>query len=162
MMHEPYSDILFSAGCDAGVVKHCCVVADTARKYGGASVDTELVEAGAMMHDIGRSVTHSIHHAQVGAALCRERGESEALTRIVEVHTGAGLTADECTLLGLMPIDCMPETLEEMIVAHADNLVKGSKVITIEERMMRIADLSTRTKRRIWRLAMDVELLETQ
>ena len=53
----------------------------------------------------------------------------------------------------------MPQTLEEKIVAHADNLVKGSKVISIEERMMRIPDLSTRSKKRIWRLAMEVELL---
>lgn len=158
-MPESYSDILFSAGCDAGVIKHCSVVAATASKYHGESVDDELVYAGSMMHDIGRSVTHSIQHAQIGAEICRKYGKEEALSRIVEVHTGAGVTADECTLLDLMPIECVPTTLEEMIVAHADNLVKGSKVITIEERMMRIADLPNRSKRRVWRLAMDVELL---
>lgn len=154
-----YAGILFSAGCDAGVVSHCKVVAETAARFSGDSVDAGLVQAGAMMHDVGRSVTHAISHAQEGARICREWGEDDALTEIVLRHTGAGLDADECTLLGLVPMDCVPRTLEEMIVAHADNLVKGSKVIPIEGRMMAIADLSRRSKRRIWRLAMDVELL---
>ncbi|MDV0442247.1 HDIG domain-containing metalloprotein [Methanorbis furvi] len=158
-MRESYENILFSAGCDAGVVKHCRVVAETAMQFSGDSVDDSLVCAGSMLHDIGRSKTHDISHAQEGAEICRRLGESDALRKIVLKHTGAGLTADECTILGLEPIDCMPQTLEEKIVAHADNLVKSSKVITIEERMMRIADLSTRSKRRIWRLAMEVELL---
>ena len=153
------SQILFSAGCDAGVVRHCEVVALVASRYSGDSVDDDLVRAGSMMHDIGRSVTHDISHAQTGARICSEHGEPEELTQIVLRHTGAGLDADECTLLGLQPIDCVPQTLEEKIVAHADNLVKGSKVISIEERMMRIPDLSTRSKKRIWRLAMEVELL---
>lgn len=159
MPENQYSSILFSAGCDSGVVRHCEVVASVAARFSGDSVDNALVCAGSMMHDIGRSVTHDISHAQEGARICRARGEREALTQIVLRHTGAGLDADECTLLGLLPRDCVPQTLEEKIVAHADNLVKGSKVISIEERMMRIADLSARTKKKIWRLAMEVELL---
>lgn len=159
MPENRYSQTLFSAGCDAGVVRHCEVVADVAARFSGDSVDTDLVCAGSMMHDIGRSVTHDISHAQEGAKICRERQEPDSLTDIVLRHTGAGLDADECTLLGLCPMDCVPRTLEEKIVAHADNLVKGSKVISIEERMMRIADLSQRSKKKIWRLAMEVELL---
>ncbi|MCZ9311937.1 MAG: HDIG domain-containing protein [Methanocorpusculum sp.] len=159
MPENPYSQILFSAGCDSGVVRHCEVVASVASRFSGDSVDSELVRAGSMMHDIGRSVTHDISHAQEGARICCERGEREVLTEIVRRHTGAGLDADECTLLGLSPMDCVPQTLEEKIVAHADNLVKGSTVISIEERMMRIADLSGRSKKKIWRLAMEVELL---
>ena len=54
-----------------------------------------------MLHDIGRSRTHDIRHAQCGADLVREMGMGENLARIVECHTGAGLSADECTLLGL-------------------------------------------------------------
>jgi uncharacterized protein len=135
------------------------VVADVAADYCGASVDPELVRRGALLHDIGRSVTHSIAHAQAGAALCREMGLDEELCRIPETHTGAGLSSDECTLLGLSPVSCVPETLEEKIVAHADNLVRGSKVISLEERMMRIAELPGRAKRKIWRLGMEVELL---
>jgi uncharacterized protein len=112
-----------------------------------------------MMHDIGRSITHDISHAQVGARICCERRENRELTEIVLRHVGAGLDVDECTLLGLLPMDCTPQTLEEKIVAHADNLAKGSQIISIEECMMRIADLSGRSKKKVWRLAMEVELL---
>lgn len=160
-MPEEFSSALFSAGCDPGVIRHCRIVADVSSRYTGDSVDADLVAAGSSLHDIGRSVTHSIAHAQAGARICHERGYPAGVAEIVLRHTGAGLDADECTLLGLDPMDCVPRTLEEKIVAHADNLVKGSHVITIEERMIAIADLSTRSKRRIWRLAMEVELLSS-
>ena len=51
------------------------------------------------------------------------------------------------------------KTLEEKIVAHADNLAKGSREITIEERMMLIAGQSKRSKKNVWRLSMEMELL---
>lgn len=159
MKSEEISDILFFAGCKDNVVQHSAVVADVAKNYSGDSVDFGLVNEGALFHDIGRSVTHSISHAKVGADICRKNNFPEELCRIVETHTGAGLSFDECTLLGIPPIDCIPKTLEEKIVAHSDNLVKGSKVISIEERMMKISELTTRSKRRIWRLSMEVELL---
>ncbi|MDR0438675.1 MAG: HDIG domain-containing protein [Methanocalculaceae archaeon] len=159
MPENRYSQILFSVGCDSGVIRHCETVASVASQFSGDSVDDALVFAGSMMHDIGRSITHDISHAQNGARICRERGESEALIEIVLRHVGAGLNADECTLLGLLPMDCVPRTLEEKIVAHADNLTKGSKIISIEECMTRIADLPTRSKKKIWRLAMEIEQL---
>ena len=37
------------------------------------------------------------------------------------------------TLLGLFPRDCMPRTIEEKIVTHADNLIAGSTRVTIDE-----------------------------
>lgn len=154
-----FSNILFSAGCDSGVVKHCMTVAEAAKNYSGDSVDDNLVYAGSMMHDIGRSVTHSIKHAQKGAKICRELGCPCEITEIVRCHTGAGLTEDECVILGLHPLDCVPKTLEEKIVAHADNLVKGSRIVTLDERMMLASDLSKRARRNIWRLGMEVELL---
>lgn len=158
-MPEEFSPALFPAGCDDGVIHHCRVVQSVSSRYGGDSVDADLVAAGSLLHDIGRSVTHSIAHAQEGWRICLERNLPSEVAEMVLRHTGAGLDADECTLLGLDPMDCVPRTLEEKIVAHADNLVKGSHVITIEERMIAIADLPTRSKRRIWRLAMEVELL---
>lgn len=151
--------LLFSSGCDAKVVKHCEVVAELAQNFSGESVDSELIERGAALHDLGRCKTHAIDHARVGAELCRAMSEDESLCRIIERHTGAGLSFDECTLLGLEPVDCIPKTLEEKIVAHADNLVKSSKVISLEERMIAAAELSGRAKRRIWRLGVEVELL---
>lgn len=150
---------LFLAGCDPKVVSHSSKVAEVAARYTGESIDPELVSAGAWLHDIGRSKTHTIEHARKGASICRELGLSDEIAKIVGRHTGAGLTEDESVLLGLPPVFAVPETLEEKIVAHADNLVKGSKEITIYQRMMLIADLPARSKRKIWRLSMEIELL---
>ncbi len=154
-----YHHTLFSAGCDFGVVSHCAKVAEVAARYTGESVDPDLVYTGAMLHDIGRSKTHGIEHAGKGAKICRRLNLSEEIVKIVGRHTGAGLTEDESVLLGLPPVSAVPETLEEKIVAHADNLVKGSREVTIYHRMMQIADLPARSKRKIWRLSMEVELL---
>jgi uncharacterized protein len=112
-----------------------------------------------MLHDIGRSRTHSIHHAQVGADILRSQGYPEALARIVECHTGAGLTPDECTILGLSPRDCMPQTTEEKIVTHADNLIAGHRRVTIEESIASAFHLPAKARKRIYRLSREVELL---
>jgi uncharacterized protein len=153
--------LLLEAGCDEGVVRHCKKVRDVTGKYTHRFlIDTHLVETGALLHDIGRGTTHAIDHAQAGAEICRSLGLGEDITRIVEVHLGAGLTADECSLLGLLPRDCMPRTVEEKIVANADNLVKGRTEITIEERLLRSPHLPRRIKKRMMRLALEMELFK--
>jgi uncharacterized protein len=131
--HEPCEVLLHDAGCSPDVIAHCRAVRDCAYRFAGNNplIDRPLVGAGAMLHDIGRGSTHSIAHAQAGADWCRAIGIPEPLARIVERHTGAGLTPDECTLLGLLPRDCMPGTIEERIVAHADNLINGTRRVTI-------------------------------
>jgi len=78
---------------------------------------------------------------------------------VVECHTGAGLTADENTLLRLFPITCMPQTVEEKIVAHTDNLVRGTRIITFEERLALAVVLPRRIRRRLYHLALWVEVL---
>ena len=112
-----------------------------------------------MLHDIGRSRTHSILHAQSGADLLRERGFPEAVARIVECHTGAGLTSDECTLLGLSPRDCMPVTTEEKIVTHSDNLIAGRKRESIESSIASAFTLPRKARKRMYLLSLEVELL---
>ena len=151
--------LLFTSGCDAGVIAHCRKTAEIADCYRGAGVDAALVHSGAMLHDLGRSKTHSIRHAGVGAELAEELGLSSEIRDIIQNHTGAGLSEDDCVLLNLPPKNCVPKTIEEKIAAHADNLAKGSRKIRIEERMMLIADQSKRSKRNVWKMAMEVELL---
>lgn len=159
MREEDCIRLLRRAGCSEGVIAHCRAVRDLALTYASdPAVDRDLVETGALLHDIGRGVTHDLRHAEAGGALCRSFGLDEAIAAIVERHIGAGLTADECSLLGLVPRDCMPRTLEEKIVAHADNLVKGTRVITLEERLQRSIALPKRQRERIRRLALEVEL----
>jgi len=152
--------LLREQGCNSRVVAHCRAVTSIAMDLSADCpfVDHRLVETGAMLHDIGRGVTHSIGHAQAGANLCRRLGMPEPVARIVECHTGAGITADECTLLGLLPRDCVPVTAEERIVTHADNLAAGSRHTTIYETLDSAVHLPRKIRRRMYRLALDVEI----
>jgi uncharacterized protein len=153
--------LLQKAGCGKKVIAHCRAVRDCACDYAARapSVNFSLVEKGAMLHDIGRGRTHDIRHAQCGADILRERGLGEDLARIVECHTGAGITADECTLLRLSPRDCMPRTTEEKIVTHADNLIAGTRRVIIDESLGSAIHLPRKARKRMYRLACEVELL---
>jgi HD superfamily phosphodiesterase len=52
---------------------------------------------------------------------------------MISTHIAAGLTKDEANALGLPDGNYMPETIEEKIVCHADNLVRGDKLTTLQE-----------------------------
>jgi len=158
---ENYEKMLRDAGCSEKVIAHCRAVTDCACEYAqhNPSIDFSLVQAGAMLHDIGRGSTHTIAHAQQGADLLRAKGFSEKVARIVECHTGAGLTADECSLLGLIPRDCIPATIEEKIVCHADNLCAGSRRMSIEQSISQASHLPRKVRERMYQLATEVELL---
>ncbi|MDT8358680.1 MAG: HDIG domain-containing protein [Methanomicrobiaceae archaeon] len=152
-------ELLRSTGCPEHVIRHSRAVRDCALGFCGVpEVDTDLVREGAMLHDIGRSETHGIGHAQAGAAICRSLSCPEEVVRIVERHIGAGLTADECALLRLAPRDCVPRSLEEKIVANADNLVRGDRVTSIYDLMIHAAPLPRKARARIFRLSMEMEL----
>ncbi|HOT93718.1 MAG TPA: HDIG domain-containing protein [Methanoregulaceae archaeon] len=153
--------VLRSAGCDEGVIRHCRAVTALALALAGDDplFDRSLLEAGGMLHDIGRSLTHGIGHAQAGAVLCRALGVGEAIARIVERHTGAGLSADECVLLGLEPIDCIPVTPEERLVAYSDKRLRGDRIVSMVREMDRSLALSRRARRRMYRLGLEMDLL---
>ncbi|MDD1689066.1 MAG: HDIG domain-containing protein [Methanoregula sp.] len=158
---RPPEDLLRDAGCSRKVIAHCKAVRDCACEYAARCPDADysLVETGAMLHDIGRGIDHSIRHAQAGADLLRSMGFPERVARIVECHTGAGLTAGECVELGLDARDCMPKTIEEKIVTHADNLIAGSTRVTIEESLASAAHLPQKARDRMLRLSQEVEAL---
>ena len=110
-----------------------------------------------MLHDIGRSRTHSIAHAQEGAAILREMGIREDVVRMAERHIGAGLTADECSLLRILPRDSLPQTLEEQIVANADNLVQGQRETSVIRLLQEGYRLKRRLRKRHYRLWIRME-----
>ena len=96
------------------------------------NADCELIRKGALLHDIGRSRTHSIEHAIEGVEIARKYGYGEDVLNIIERHIGAGITKEEAKKLGLPEKSYVPETLEEKIVAHADNLISGSEEVDID------------------------------
>jgi uncharacterized protein len=155
-MSDPAEDVLEKAGCDQGVIEHCRAVRESARRYLTPLTDRDLVEWGAMLHDIGRAATHGIDHGQVGAELVRHLGFPEEVARIVERHVGAGLSADECTLLRLIPRDCVPRTLEEKTVAHADNMVEGTRISILPTAVLS-GYVKKRVRRRMYHLALEME-----
>jgi len=101
-------------------------------KAKGYRVDLKLVEAGALLHDIGRSQTHSIEHGAAGGQIARRLGMPMELAHIIERHVGAGLTPDEARRNNLPKGNYVPETLEEKIVCYADKLIEGAHEVGID------------------------------
>lgn len=125
-------DLLWDAGCKKRVVVHCATVRAVAEEMakGIPGADMATVIAGALLHDIGRSQDHSIMHAYIGSQIAKEKGLSPILVDIIRKHTGAGLDAQDVEEMGLPPGDYIPATLEEKIVAHADNMVSDNRVVS--------------------------------
>lgn len=96
------------------------------------NVDINLIKQGALLHDIGRSKTHDINHAIVGVEIARKYGYGTDVLNIIERHIGAGITLEEAKNLGLPEKSYLPQSLEEKIVAHADNLISGSDEVDID------------------------------
>ena len=116
------------------VISHCEAVYKKAMKIASnfEDADTDLIRKGALLHDIGRSKTHDINHAIVGVEIAKKYGYGQDVLNIIERHIGAGITEEESKKLGLPEKSYVPQTLEEKIVAHADNLVSGSEEVDVE------------------------------
>ena len=157
--------LLEENGCAPNVIEHCKEVASLAveiankAKAAGHNVNPELVEVGALLHDFGRCKTHKIAHAVEGYRLARIEGIEPEISEIIKRHIGAGLSKEEARSLGLPEDDYFPRSLEEKIVAHADNLVKGTSRITVAERteLMRKQEVPENVIQRVNKLAEEVE-----
>ncbi len=132
------------------LLKHSRQVADRslqiAARHPELGADTELLEAAAMLHDIGivrcsapSILCHGdepyIRHGLIGAEMLRSLAADdrealmlEPLARVCERHTGTGLTAAqiERQQLPLPRRDFCPETIEEQIVCYADKFYSKS------------------------------------
>jgi len=127
-------DLLRKVNCPQNLIAHCIAVAELASEMAErCGADGELVLIGALLHDIGYVRSHGIKHAVVGAEIARELGLDGRIIDIIERHIGAGIPSDEAEAQGLPKKDYMPKTLEEKIVAHADNLIRHTTRITIDE-----------------------------
>ena len=137
--------ILRSVGCPRNVIRHCIRVADLALRIAracletGLEVDLALVEAGALLHDVGRARARGIAHAFVGAEMARELGLDERLVRLIARHTG-GVEPGAAEEMGWPPGEYGPETLEEKIVAYADKLVEGRRILPFDEALRKLEE----------------------
>lgn len=92
-----------------------------------SEANVRLVEVGALLHDIGRSQTQGMRHAIEGARIAQQHGLPREVVLIIERHIGAGIPRPEAAKIGLPEKDYVPRTLEEKIVAHADNLIDNDR-----------------------------------
>ena len=118
--------ILLRAGLGQEDVRHSILVAekavDIARRT-GAELDLQLVARGALFHDLGKALTHSFQHGELGAEVGKSLGLPKEITDIARKHFHGGLTRAEARKLDLPEIDYTPRRLEERIVLYADRLV---------------------------------------
>ena len=94
----------------------------------GASPKT--ARRAALLHDIGKAVTHEIEgpHALVGGELARKHGETEAVAHAMEAHHN----------------EVEPQTIEAVIVQAADALSgarPGARGESLEQYVKRLRDL---------------------
>lgn len=127
--------LLAEAGCDDEVVRHVEAVARLALALSdhAPGADRRVVEAGALLHDIGRAFDHSPAHVPLGVAFLEACGVAPPVLACVARHLGAGVTSEEARTLGWPPGDHTPQRLEERIVCHADNLTFGTRYASLAE-----------------------------
>lgn len=142
MLSEDWAvKLLKESGTPNDVIEHCKTVHDTAlnvcdllkERNNTLKINRRFIGIASLLHDIGRSKSHSIDHGLVGADIIRglntdENPELEKIARVCETHVGAGIGPKEAKKLGLPKRDYIPKTIEEKIIAYADNMVDGNEV----------------------------------
>jgi ribonuclease Y len=121
----------FRTSYGQNVLAHSIEVSRLARMMAeelGASAKT--ARRAALLHDIGKAVTHEIEgpHALVGGDLARKHGESEAVAHAMEAHHN----------------EVEPQTIEAVIVQAADALSgarPGARGESLEQYVKRLRDL---------------------
>jgi ribonuclease Y len=121
----------FRTSYGQNVLAHSIEVAQLAAMMAqelGASAKT--ARRAALLHDIGKSVTHEIEgpHALVGGDMARKYGESQAVAHAMEAHHN----------------EVEPQTIEAVIVQAADALSgarPGARGESLEQYVKRLRDL---------------------
>lgn len=162
-------DLLKILKIPLSVRRHSEKVADKAieiaQKIKKVKVDMNLIEIGALLHDIGRTKTHGFKHALIGGKILKQRGLSVKLARICETHILGGLDKEDAKKVGLPERDYLPSTLEEKIICLADKHMAGTREVSIQERFNRWfrkygkTKLLEKSKNRIEKIQKEIEEL---
>jgi uncharacterized protein len=124
--------------CPSQVIAHCIAVTDYAvdlaaqLKNKGQEVNMDLVEAGGVLHDLGRCKTNKVEHGVVGSEFAQQLGLPQEVVNVIKRHVGAGISEKEAQAMGWPKDNYVPQTLEEKIVCYADKRVDDGKVVPID------------------------------
>lgn len=130
-------------GSSERIVNHCRTVAhgskilSSALAARGKGVDPAAILAGALLHDIGRTMTQGVDHGYVGAGLLEKEGVDNVVVEIVRRHVGAGISPEEAASLGFPKGDYVPRTLEQKVVCFSDKMVSADMIRPFEEEVRR-------------------------
>jgi len=148
------------------VQKLALEIAEKINNAGKAKVDIEFVRTASLLHDIGRFVNppgkDSMRHGIAGAEIMLKEDPDKRYALVCERHLGAGITKKDIIekKLSLPPKDYVPLSVEEKIIAHADNLLWGKKVMPIETVIDRFTkEIDEETGKRIKKLSDEIESL---
>ena len=100
------------------VIEHCKAVCVKSMQIATNfnDCDKDLIQKGALLHDIGRSKTHGITHAVVGVEIAKSYGYPQEVLNIIERHIGAGITESEAEKLGLPKSHTSPKPLKRKLL----------------------------------------------
>ena len=162
-------DLLRKLKIQLSVRRHSEKVAEKAieiaKKVSNVNVDLNLIEVGAILHDIGRTKTHALDHGIVGGVILRNKGFPRSVSRICEIHILGGLDKEDAKEVGLPEKDFIPTTIEEKIICLADKYIAGTREVTIEDRFNKWfqkygrTSLLLKSKHRIEKIQKEIESL---
>jgi len=131
--------LLILHGKGAAWTKHCFAVADSALRLGQVlenrmAIDRPFLWTAALLHDIGRCITHDpIRHGVEGYRLLSGLGH-EAEAYVCASHILFGLDAAEAAAFGLPEQGFFPRTLEERLVPLIDFMMEGDQPTSLNRR----------------------------
>jgi uncharacterized protein len=159
-LHQKYAKGVNEEIILKAVWEHSLIVRDMALELvenlekRNIKIDKKLVEIGALVHDIGcyrcyefygRNDGPYIQHGVKGYEILKREGFSEEIARMAMIHLGIGLVKENiiASKLPLEHKDCIPITLEEELVAYADNFhsKSGPKFDSFEDSKKKLAKL---------------------
>ena len=98
------------------------------------AIDRHYLWSVALLHDIGRCVTHDpIMHGVEGYNLLMKLGHRIEASVCVS-HILFGLDASEAVQFGLPAHDFFPRTIEERLVPLVDLMIEGDQPTTLDRR----------------------------
>ena len=131
--------LLDEHGQGAAWTVHCRAVAAAAERLGAAldlrhGVDPDRLWTTALLHDVGRCVTHDpVGHGVEGYKLLTALGHADE-ARVCASHILFGLPAADAAACGLPRRDFLPRTLTERLVPLVDFMIQHDQPVALTRR----------------------------